>query len=146
MLCTGLPRRLYESLKTLCCLASADGPVQAHQIAEAADLPPAQTAKILQLMTWAGFIESRRETNGGFWLVMPADKIRVMDVDDFFARQEHRPRGKEPDRLLKALEAAMARCEKELSVITISDLAKAARCEPETAGKMVAKQRPRRAS
>jgi hypothetical protein len=84
MLCAGLPPRIYESLKTLCCLANAVGPLQAYEIASAADLPPAQTAKILQLMTWAGFIESRRGTKGGFWLVTPADHIRVTDVADFF--------------------------------------------------------------
>jgi Rrf2 family protein len=147
MLCAGLPPRVYESLKALCCLASADGPLQAQQIAEAADLPPAQTAKILQLMTWAGFIESRRGTKGGFWLVMPADQIRVTDVADFFARHMKRHAGKGPDGLLKALEAATARCQKEFSRITIADLAKASRCEPGTpAAKKVAKQRQRKAS
>src|SRR5437660_549073 len=83
MLCAGLPPRIYESLKTLCCLANAAGPVQAHEVAAAASLPPAQTAKILQLMTWAGFVESRRGTKGGYWLVTPADHIRVTDVADF---------------------------------------------------------------
>lgn len=51
MLCSNLPPRIYESLKTLCCLAKGSGPLQAHEIAFAAHLPPAQTAKILQLMT-----------------------------------------------------------------------------------------------
>jgi len=34
------------------------GPLQAHQIAAAAELPPAQTAKMLQQMAHAEFTES----------------------------------------------------------------------------------------
>ena len=147
MLCAGLAPRLYESLKALCCLASADGPLQAHQVAEAAEMPPAQTAKILQLMTWAGFIESRRGTKGGFWLVIPADEIRVTDVADFFVRHTKRRAGKEPDGLLKALEATTVRCQKEFSRITVAGLAKASGCEPgRPAAQTVAKQRQRKAS
>ena len=50
MLCAELPPRIYESLKTLCCLAAAMRPLQANEIAQAASLPPAQTANILQLL------------------------------------------------------------------------------------------------
>lgn len=124
MLCAGLPPRLYESLKALCCLANAHGPLQAHEIAAAADLPPAQTAKILQLMTWAGFVESRRGTKGGFWLVRPAETIRVTDVADFFAHHTKAQTSKKRNGLLKALEQATARCQKEFSHITVADLAK----------------------
>jgi len=121
--------------------------MQAHEIAEAAGLPPAQTAKILQLMTWAGFIESRRGTKGGFWLVLPADEIRVTDVADFFERHSKRRAGKERDGLLKALEAATARCQKSFSRINVADLAKASGCEPGgLAAQTVAKQRQRKAS
>jgi DNA-binding IscR family transcriptional regulator len=129
MLCAALPRRIYESLKALCCLANAVGPLRAHEVAAAAGLPPAQTAKILQLMTWAGFIESRRGTKGGFWLIIPADQIRVTDVADFFA---HHAKGKfrqERDPLLKALAAATARCQKDFAHITVADLARVSGCE-----------------
>ena len=111
MLCSDLPQRIYESLKTLCCLASATGPLRAHEIAAADDLPPAQTAKILQLMTWAGFVKSRRGTKGGFWLARQASSIRVTDVTDFFARQGKAGRSHEQDGLLKALASATARCQ-----------------------------------
>ena len=123
MLCSDLPQRIYESLKTLCCLASATGPLRAHEIAAADDLPPAQTAKILQLMTWAGFVKSRRGTKGGFWLARQANSIRVTDVTDFFARQGKAGRSHEQDGLLKALASATARCQKEFSRITVADLA-----------------------
>ena len=129
MLCTGIPERIYESLKTLCCLANAAGPLQAHEIARAANLPPAQTAKILQLMTWAGLVESRRGTNGGFWLVKPAESIRVTDVTDFFAHHAQGHSVPKRDGLLKVLERAMARCHKEFARITVADLAKVCGCE-----------------
>lgn len=130
MLCSDLPPRIYESLKTLCCLAVAKEPLQAHEIASAASLPPAQTAKILQMMTWAGFVESRRGTKGGFWLATPANRIRVTDVTDFFAHHGEEHRSQERDGLLKALEQATARCRKEFSRITVADLAKVSGCEP----------------
>jgi len=129
MLCAGLPPHIYESLKTLCCLANASGPMQAHEIASEADLPPAQTAKILQLMTWAGFVESRRGTKGGFWLVTPAKDIRVTDVADFFAHHAPQHMPKKRDGLLKALKEATARCRKEFERITVADLAKVCECE-----------------
>ncbi len=130
MLCADLPPRIYESLKTLCCLANASEPLQAQKIASAAGLPPAQTAKILQLMTWAGFVESRRGTKGGFWLIRPANSIHVTDVDDFFAHHTGGHRLRKRDGLLKALKQAMARCHKEFARITVADLAKVCECEP----------------
>lgn len=146
MLCSNLPPRIYESLKTLCCLAHATRPVQAHEIASAADLPPAQTAKILQLMTWAGFVGSRRGTKGGFWLTTPANRIRVTDVADFFARHAQGDRRAKNDELLKALDQATARCRKEFSRITVADLAKVAKCEPgeRPAGRISSRGRSRK--
>ena len=129
MLCADLPPRIYESLKTLCCLANASEPLQAHEIASAAGLPPAQTAKILQLMTWAGFVDSRRGTKGGFWLIRPADGIHVTDVADFFAHHTGGYRLRKRDGLLKGLKQATARCRKEFARITVADLAKASGCE-----------------
>jgi Rrf2 family protein len=130
MLCSNLPPRIYESLKTLCCLANADRPLQAQEIASAAKLPPAQTAKILQMMTWAGFVESRRGTKGGFWLTKPANRIRVTDVADFFAHHNEARGSMEQDGMFKALSQATVRCRKEFSRITVADLARASGCEP----------------
>lgn len=141
MLCSNLPPRIYESLKTLCCLANASGPLQAHEIASAAELPPAQTAKILQMMTWAGFVESRRGTKGGFWLAKSAARIRVTDVADFFAHHGEEKGSMEKDGLFKALSQATARCRKEFSRITVADLARASGCEP--AARLAARGRNR---
>jgi Rrf2 family protein len=149
MLCSDLPPRIYESLKTLCCLAVANRPLQAHEIASAANLPPAQTAKILQMMTWAGFVKSRRGTRGGFWLIKPAETIRVTDVADFFAHHDE-ANCSQQDALLKALEQATARYQEEFSRITVADLAKVSGCEREKRGVAIAnsaadRRKPKRA-
>lgn len=129
VLCPGLPPRIYESLKTLCCLAAAETSLQAHEIAAATDLPPAQTAKILQQMAWAGLVESRRGTKGGYWLLKPAASIRVTDVVEFFSSPTEDRTHKKKDPLLRALERATQRCRKELRRITVADLAKFSSCK-----------------
>jgi Rrf2 family protein len=129
MLCNSLPPRIYEALKTLCALANATRPVQAHEIASATGLPPAQTAKILQSMTWAGFVESRRGTKGGFWLIVPAGRIRVTDVVEFFARHSRDSSEHLGDPVLRALARATARCQKEFQHVTVADIAKLDRSE-----------------
>lgn len=127
MLSAELPSRVYESLKTLCCLAAAHRPLQADEIAAAASLPPAQTAKILQQMTWAGFVESRRGTKGGFWLQKPAASIRVTDVADFFSRPVKVQRQEDP--VFQGLARATEKCRNEFRRITIADLAQLRSCK-----------------
>ena len=133
-----LPPRIYASLRTLCCLAKAAGPLQAHEIASSTGLPPAQTAKILQMMRWAGFVESRRGTKGGFWLVTPPNHIRVTDILDFFANRTRRSPGHRQirDPIHEVLADAMTKCQKELENITVADLATAACCEESTASQV----------
>jgi Rrf2 family protein len=122
-----LPPRIYEALKTLCCLAAANKPLQAHEVATATNLPPSQTAKILQQMTWAGFIESRRGTKGGFWLVRAAGRIRVTDIVAFFTHPA--PSEEQKDPIVQALVRVTAPCRKEFSRITVADLARLSSCK-----------------
>jgi DNA-binding IscR family transcriptional regulator len=103
--------------------------LQAHEIATATALPPAQTAKILQSMTWAGFVESRRGSKGGFWLVIPAARIRVTDVIAFFAHHPQDSPEHSRDAVVRALAPATARCQKEFRHITVADIAKLDRTE-----------------
>jgi len=131
MLWPELPPRIYESLRTLCCLAAATRPLQAHEIAHMTHLPPAQTAKILQQMTWAGFARSRRGTKGGFWLRRPAGRIRVTDVADFLCHPVELPRN---DPVYQALAGVATRCKKEFSRITIADLSSLSSCKTPPAG------------
>ena len=122
-----LPPRIYEALKTLCCLAAAKKPLQAHEVAAATHLPSPQTAKILQQMTWAGFVESRRGTKGGFWLVKPARRIRLADIVAFFTHPA--PSEEQRDPIVQALVRATAPCRKQFSRITVADLAGLSACK-----------------
>jgi Rrf2 family protein len=125
-----LPPRIYEALKTLCCLAAVKKPLQAHEVATATNLPPSQTAKILQQMTWAGFVESRRGTKGGFWLIKPAGRIRVTDIVAYFTHPA--PSEEQKDPIVQALVRATAPCRKEFSRITVADLASLSACKATT--------------
>ena len=122
--CADLPPRVHESLKTLCCLAAHAGTLRAHEIARSTGLPAAQTAKVLQWMTWAGFVQSRRGTKGGFWLVASPENIRVSDVIAFFTRRDRQPEAGETDCVFEALQRATARCQREFKHITVADLVK----------------------
>jgi Rrf2 family protein len=142
MFCSELPRRTQESLKILVCLAHASGPLQAKEVAARAELPPAQTSKILQSLGWAGFAVSRRGTKGGFWLAQPAGRIRAAEVINFFT---HRNRGHskaQQDPLTRALGRVLARCQKAFDEITIADLARSMSCRPHNISR--SKQKARR--
>jgi len=130
MLCSELPPRIHESLEILVCLAHEPGPSHAQEIAGKAELPPAQTAKILQSLAWAGFVESRRGAKGGFWLAQPAERIRAAEVIDFLSRRSRGRSQEQRDPLARALARVLARCQKAFDEITIADLARAVSCKP----------------
>jgi len=118
-----LPNRVRESLMTLTCLAETRTPMLARDIASHADLPPAQTAKLLQLLTWGGFVKSRRGSKGGFWLAMPPGRIRIKDVICFFEPDYMSSEGpKNP--ISQWLIQATACCRHKIATITIADLIK----------------------
>jgi Rrf2 family protein len=79
-----MPKRVHHALQCLICLAEAQGPLRASELARVTGIPPAHAAKILYLLTWGGFVSSRRGSKGGFWLRVPSDRIRVQDVAEFF--------------------------------------------------------------
>jgi len=70
MFCSELPPPIHESLEVLLCLAHKSGPSHSQEIAEKAKLPPAQTAKILQSLAWAGFVEFSLGHEG--WILVGA--------------------------------------------------------------------------
>src|SRR5437868_3667067 len=132
----GFPKRLQSALKALCCLAQAGTAMQSPAIAERIDVPKAETAKILQLLVWAGFITSRRGIRGGFQLAMPAEKITMGEVIDFFLARHPA----EPDRdspVLHALQKLMKSCQEKFGRLT---LAKAARFPGRAPGSSRAKR------
>src|SRR5262252_1804859 len=118
----GFPKRLQSALKALCCLADAHTAMQAPSIAERIDVPKAETAKILQLLVWAGFVTSRRGTKGGFQLAKSAEGITMGQVIDFFlARHPVEEDWKSP--VVRALRQAMAPGQRKFAKLTLADVA-----------------------
>ncbi len=78
-----LDTRLYYSLKCLTSLAEAGVPRQAKELAELTGITPAETAKILSLLAWGGFLSSKRGSKGGFWLRSEPSETRIKDVVRF---------------------------------------------------------------
>jgi Rrf2 family protein len=116
-----LPKQIHQSLRVLSCLAGAEEPLKAEQIARLEEIPPAQAAKLLQHLTAAGFVESRRGTKGGFWLAVPADRIHVRDVLASF--EPRGPRRKtRANRVTKALRRITEPARKAFDQLTIADI------------------------
>jgi Rrf2 family protein len=72
-----LPKRLHYALKSLCWLASQQGPVHADEIARCTGIPPAEAAKIMYHLAEGGFVSSRRGSRGGFWLRKRPTQVHV---------------------------------------------------------------------
>lgn len=58
-------------------------PVKIAQIAEAQAIPPRFLEVILSQLKQAGFVESRRGTEGGYLLIRPPDSLNVGEVIRF---------------------------------------------------------------
>ena len=136
MIWPGLPKRLHSALKGLCCLAYSGGAMQSHEIAERIGVPKAETAKVLQLLAWGGFVTSRRGTKGGFQLRASAYQITMGEVIDFFLpKYEAEPDDDCP--VMRALRETTAPCQKAFGSLTLADIA-AGRykpCRKHSAGK-----------
>ena len=117
----GFPKRLQSALKALCCLAEAGTDMQSPDIAERINVPKSETAKILQLLVWGGFVTSRRGTRGGFQLAPFADRTTMGEVIDFFLARHpveldrHSP-------VMRALQQSMAPCQEKFARLRLADL------------------------
>jgi len=118
----GFPKRLQSALKALCCLALHGADMQAPVIAEKIDVPKAETAKILQLLVWGGFVTSRRGTKGGFQLASAPDKITMGEVIDFFLAR-HPPEPDENSPVLRALQITMGASQQKFARLTLAEVA-----------------------
>src|SRR5215470_8106910 len=109
MIWSGLPKRVHSALKCLYCLAEAGTPLQAHQIADLVKMTRPETAKVLQLLSWGGFVQSKRGTKGGFWLSAKPDQIKAGEVITFFlAHHPSEPNAEDP--VSRAIEKTNAHC------------------------------------
>jgi Rrf2 family protein len=119
----GFPKRLQSALKALCCLARYDKEMQSQEIAREIDVSSAETAKILQLLVWGGFVTSRRGSKGGFHLASPASQITMGQVIDFFmTKHPPEPEGNAP--VIRALRECIAPAEKAFGKLSLADVSK----------------------
>jgi Rrf2 family protein len=117
-----LPKRLQSGLKALCCLARSGREMQSREVAKAIDVSIPETAKILQLLVWGGFVTSRRGSKGGFQLATSPDQITMSDVIDFFlARHAGEPGEKSP--VMLVLRDSMAPCQEAFGKLTLAEAA-----------------------
>ena len=70
------------SLRALAHLAAhgSEGPVQVKEIAAAEDIPRHFLAKILNQLTYKGYVRAVRGPGGGFSLVEPANETKASDI------------------------------------------------------------------
>jgi Rrf2 family protein len=121
-----VPKRLQSALKALCCLAQSGDAMQSQAIAERIRVSPAETAKILQLLVWGGFVTSRRGTKGGFHLAANTDEITMGAVIDFFLSRH--PAAQDDDSaVMRIFDKISAPCQKAFSSLTLADVVRSAR-------------------
>lgn len=69
-------------VRVMCHLAALGpgGRAKLEELTDATDVPASYLSKILQTLSRAGLITSRRGTSGGFALNQPPDQITLLDV------------------------------------------------------------------
>jgi Rrf2 family protein len=117
----GFPKRLQSALKALSCLAESNDALQSQVIAVRIGVTKAETAKILQLLVWGGFVTSRRGTKGGFHLAVKPENISMGEVIDFFLAR-HPSEVDERSPVMCALARSMAPCQEAFARLTLSDV------------------------
>jgi Rrf2 family protein len=60
--------------------AAGPGPVKGERIAEAQHIPLKFLENILSDLRHAGYVQSQRGAEGGYWLARPADQITLADI------------------------------------------------------------------
>lgn len=124
-----LPLQVHQALKVLCCLARSKRPVKADEVARLEDIPPAQAAKVLEHLRWAGFVQSRRGIKGGYWLDTTPDRIRVGEVLDSFSPRGRARKAKSTG-LTKALRKVTEPARKAFQHLSVADICDSSSTEP----------------
>jgi len=95
--------------------------MQSQEIAEQIHVSTAETAKILQLLVWGGFVTSRRGTKGGFHLAADANRVTMGEVIDFFLSR-HPPEPNGNSAVMRVFEETSAPCQRAFSRLTLADI------------------------
>lgn len=116
-----LETRIYYSLKCLVCLAEAGAPRQSKELASLTGITPAETAKMLSLLAWGGFLSSKRGAKGGFWLRLPPAQIQIKDVMKFL-QPPGNPAGENEDSILRVWQRKVGRVSEDFEKLSLADL------------------------
>jgi Rrf2 family protein len=69
------------ALRAIVCLAAERGEARTvQQLAEATKVPAGYLSKVMQALHRAGLVHSQRGLHGGFTLLVPAERLTVLDV------------------------------------------------------------------
>jgi DNA-binding IscR family transcriptional regulator len=118
-----LDTRIYYSLKCLVCLAEAGAPRQSKELASLTGIAPAETAKMLSLLAWGGFVSSKRGSKGGFWLRLPPTRIQVKEVMKFLQpRWVGDSSRDEKDSILRVWQKKVGRVSADFERLSLADL------------------------
>ncbi|HEV2352227.1 MAG TPA: Rrf2 family transcriptional regulator [Terriglobia bacterium] len=118
-----LDTRIYYSLKCLVCLAEAGAPRQSKELALLTGITPAETAKMLSLLAWGGFLSSKRGSKGGFWLRLPAAQIQVKEVMRFLQPAWAGNSSKDDeDSILRVWRKKVGRVSEDFEKLSLADL------------------------
>ena len=113
---------------------TADRPVTAERLATAQEIPPKFLESILLQLRRAGFINSQRGPDGGYWLARPAREISLADVIRVIDGPLANVRGQRPEdlgyhgaaRSLQEVWIALRASEREiLELVTVDQVATA---------------------
>ena len=96
--------------------------MQSQEIAENIGVSRAETAKVLQLLAWGGFVTSRRGYKGGFQLATSADQITTGEIMDFFF-SKYQPELDGDCPIMRALQESMAPGQEVFGSLTLADVA-----------------------
>ena len=97
--------------------------MQSQEIARQIHVSDAETAKVLQLLVWGGFVTSRRGSKGGFRLASTPDRITMGEVIDFFlARHPLETDSRSP--VMRTLKRSMAPCQEAFGQLTLAEITK----------------------
>lgn len=118
-----LDTRIYYSLKCLACLAEAGGPRQSKELASLTGITPAETAKVLSLLAWGGFLSSKRGSKGGFWLRLPPAQIQIKDVMKFLQPPGGgNPSAENEDSILRVWQRKVGKVSEDFEKLSLADL------------------------
>lgn len=111
--------------------ASGGGPVKGERLAAAQQIPPKFLEAILAQLRQSGLLQSRRGSDGGYWLARPPAEITLADIIRAADGPLARVRGQRPEtvsyegsarRLTEVWVAVRASLRTVLEDVTLQDL------------------------